>query len=73
MAGTIIKPAKKRRDRATRTKIQNRHNTSIDSDINLDLEFSEIKDRITVPNEFDPPIIIFAEKINESNYIKSEY
>ena len=44
IVGTIIKQAKQRRDRAKRIKIQNRHNNSINSNINLDLGFSEIKD-----------------------------
>ena len=47
---TIIKPAKKRRDRAKGIEIQNRHNDSINSNLNLDLGFSEIKVNITAPN-----------------------
>ena len=35
---------------------------SINSNINLDLEFSEIKDRILVPNPLNPSIKIVAEK-----------
>ena len=62
IVGTIIKLAKKHRDRAKRIKIQNRHNNSINSNINLDLGFSEIKDRITVPNPLKSSIKIFAEK-----------
>ena len=37
-------------DRATRFKTQNRHNNSINSNINLDLGFSDFKDKITAPN-----------------------
>ena len=54
IVGTIIKQAKQRRDRAKRIKIQNRHNNSINSNINLDLGFSEIKDITTVPNPLNP-------------------
>ena len=61
------KPAKKRTDRAKRFQIQNRQIDSINSNINLDLGFSDIKDRLTVPNPLNPTIKIFAEKwMNQS-------
>ena len=68
IVGTIIKPAKLRRDQAMRVKIQNRHNYSIKSNINLNLGFSEIKDRISVPNPLNPSIKIFAEKSMKQSY-----
>ena len=37
-------------------------NRIVNSNINLDLGFSEIKDRITVPNPLNPSIKIFAEQ-----------
>ena len=67
--GTISKPAKKSRDRAKHIKIQNPHNNSINSNINLDLGFSEINDRITVPNPLNPSTTVFAE--NSMNQIAS--
>ena len=63
----LSKPSLNRRrswDRATRFKTQNRHDNSITgySNINLDLGFSEIKDKATVPNPLNPSIKIFCWK-----------
>ena len=57
---------------ATRFKTQNQYNNIINSNINLDLGFSEIKDKTTVPNPLNPSIKIFCWKVNKSNCIKLE-
>ena len=49
-------------DRATRFKTQNRHNNSINSNINLDLGFSEIKDETRIPNPLNHDTFVFPHK-----------
>ena len=61
----LSEPSLERRrswDWATRFKTQNRHNNSISSNINLDLGFSEIKDKTTVHNPLNPSIKIICWK-----------
>ena len=60
----VSEPSLNRRrswDRATRFKTQNQHNKNIKNNINLDLGFSEIKEKIVAPNPLNPSIKFFAE------------